>query len=167
MVRSHATQNRLEKRMDRLLTTTHHTSSPKRKASPIHTTNSQQTTTHYKGPLLYWQSHGRKHNYRRETKYPRPILTTRENIFGARIPKTTQTHDMGSRHRATPGSPQYPTRTPLTTYTRRNCRSKEVCGRTPATEYHSTIMEPLCSQLLLRQEEGWQTSTCAGLPTTE
>ena len=28
-------------------------------------------------------------------------------------------------------------------------------------------MEPLCSQLLLRQKEGRQTSTSTGLPTTE
>ena len=167
MVRGHATQNRLEKRMDRLLTITHHISSPKRQTSPIHTTNSQQTTTCCEGPLLHWQSHGGKHNHRREAKHPRPIPMTCQNIFRTRIPETTQTHSMGPCYRTTSGSSQYPTRTPLTSHPRRNHRSEEVRGGTPATEYHSTIMEPLRSQLFLCQKEGRQTSSCTGLPTTE
>ena len=34
-------------------------------------------------------------------------------------------------------------------------------------QYNPTIMESLCSQLLLRKEEGRQTPTGAGLPTVE
>jgi hypothetical protein len=34
-------------------------------------------------------------------------------------------------------------------------------------EHHMTFMEPLCSKLLLHEEEGWETQTGTGLSTTK
>jgi hypothetical protein len=49
----------------------------------------------------------------------------------------------------------------------RNRRGKEIHQRTPGAEHNMTIMEPICSQLLLHKEEGWQTAMSARLLTTQ
>ena len=155
MVCGHTTKDRLEERMDRLLTATHHTSGPKRQESPIRTLNSQQTTTYRKRPLFYWQGHDRKHDHRRETKHPRPIPATRQIILGTRIPEVTQTYNMGSRHQTASGSPQHFTRTSPTSHAGGNRGGKEIRRRAFAAKHHPTIVESLRSQLLLCQEERW------------
>ena len=49
----------------------------------------------------------------------------------------------------------------------RDRRSTKIHGRTSQTQHHLSVMESLCSKLLLHKEEGWQVTPCSRLPTPE
>ena len=70
---------------------------------------------------------------------------------------------MGPRNRI---ALERPSHTPHTTNPSRSERKRgdaQVCGGTPKKRHDLRVEKSLCSQLLLHKEEGWQTTTGAGL----
>ena len=74
---------------------------------------------------------------------------------------------MGPRYRATPRGTRYAPRTTPSTNPSGDRGSTKIRRRTPQTQYYPTILEPLCSKLLLREKEGWQVTSCSRLQTTK
>jgi hypothetical protein len=50
------------------------------------------------------------------------------------------------------------------TRTRGNAK---ICGRTPLSRNHLRIIKPICSKLLLHQEERWKAASYARLPPNQ
>jgi hypothetical protein len=88
---------------------------------------------------------------------------TWKSLQWGEIPVAAATHNLGSRNRTPPQCTDYP---PCVTPPAKSIgarRNAKICGRTPSLRNHPRVMESICSQLLLHQEERWETAPRTGL----
>jgi hypothetical protein len=79
----------------------------------------------------------------------------------------TQSHSIGPCNQTIAWCPKYITRMLATINSGRNQGSEEIRQGTPEMEDNMMIMEPLCSKLLLCEEEGQEAPTSIGLLATQ
>ena len=122
-----------------------------------------------KRSLLYWTSHipSKTTPTRRNRRNPRRIQKAQKGIQRRTIPTPAKTHDMGPCHRIVSRRAPNATRKTTPTNPTRNRRGPQVRRRPSKTRNHQRVLESLCSQLLLRQEERWQTATRTRLSTPQ
>jgi hypothetical protein len=90
-----------------------------------------------------------------------------QSIQWGRITKAAWTYYLGSRNRTIARGPTHFTGKAITANTGRDRRGLKICQRASGQKYDTAIMESLCGKLLFHQKEGWETTTCTGLPTIE